>query len=144
MQISLLKDTLHKVMCYLTPFILLSFQLVKESGIAWTCMCGHQHTESQTCFACRHLLKLRVHGIISRPKFFVYFLTYEISFRMFRLPSEQSSEIRIPDIQISALVTESVIKCSHLIFSTGKSHSGWEMMRPWWFQHVDTPPTHFN
>lgn len=107
-------------------------------------MCGHQHTESQTWFACRHLLKLCARGIVSISKFFLCFLTSEISFRMFRLQSEESSEIRIPDIQISALVTGSVITCSHLIFSTRKSHSGWEMMRPWWFQHMDIPPTHFN
>lgn len=105
-------------------------------------MCGHQHTKSQTRFACRHLLKLCTCGIISIPKFFVYFLMYEISFRMFRLQSEESSEIRFPDSQISALVMEFVIKYSLLIFFTRKSHSGWEMMRPLWFHcflpHIST------
>lgn len=111
-------------------------------------MCGHQHTKSQTSFACRHLLKLCTCGIISIPKFFVYFLMSEISCSMFKPQSEESSEIRFLDIQISALVTESVIKCSHLTFFTRKSHSGWEMMRPLWFHcflpHISTwrHPTH--
>lgn len=80
-------------------------------------MCDHQRSKSQTRFACRHLIRLCMCGMISIPKFSVYFLTYDISFRMLRLQSEESSEIRSPDIQISALVTEPVIKSHILSFS---------------------------
>lgn len=79
-------------------------------------MCGHQHTKSQTRFACRHLLKLCTCGIIIILKFFVYLLMYENHLMMLRLQSEQTSERGFPGIQISALATESVIECSHLTF----------------------------
>lgn len=94
-------------------------------------MCDHQHTKSHTHFACRHLLKLCTWAIIRIPKFFVNFLMYEISFRTFRSQSKESSEIRFADIQISALVTEPVIKYLHLFYQKTPFRMG--KVRPLWF-----------